>query len=103
VQPYFGGGLGVLAWRYSESGEFIDFARSNAIFREQYVASGNATGPIALGGIRFAGDSLSAGFEARYQGGDAPLGRQFSSPELDPRVDLGGWTYQATIGIRFGR
>jgi hypothetical protein len=103
VQPYFGGGLGVLAWRYSESGEFIDFARNNAIFREQYVASGNATGPIALGGIRFAGDSLSAGFEARYQGGDAALGQRFSSPAPDPRIDLGGWTYQATIGIRFGR
>jgi hypothetical protein len=102
VQPYFGGGLGVLAWRYSETGEFVDLA-TFAIFREQFVASGNATGPIALGGIRFAGDSLSAGFEARYQGGDAELGRQFAVGTPNPRIDLGGWTYQATVGIRFGR
>ena len=102
VQPYFGGGLGVFAWRYSESGEFVDLT-TLAIFREQYVASGNATGPIALGGIRFAGDSVSAGVEARYQGADAELGRPFSSGLADPHIDLGGWTYQATIGIRFGR
>ena len=103
IQPYFGGGLGVLAWRYSETGEFIDFRNNSAIFRNSYVASGNATGPVALGGIRFAGDSVSAGFEARFQGGDAELGRQFSTATTEPRIDLGGWTYQATVGIRFGR
>lgn len=103
VQPYLGGGLGVFSWRYSESGEFIDFTRNNAVFREQYVASGSATGPIVLGGIRFAGASVSAGFEARYQSADADLGARFSSPALEPRIDLGGWTYQATVGIRFGR
>jgi hypothetical protein len=103
IQPYFGGGLGVLAWRYSETGEFIDFTNNGAIFRNSYVASGSATGPIALGGIRFAGESVSAGFEARYQGGEAALGQQFSTPTLEPRIDLGGWTYQATVGIRFGR
>ncbi|MSO46236.1 MAG: hypothetical protein EXQ59_05660 [Acidobacteria bacterium] len=102
VQPYFGGGLGLFAWRYSESGEFID--PRNVIFHEQYVASGTARGAIALGGIRFAGDSLSAGVEARYQSAAADLGTRFSSPDLlDPRIDLGGWTYQATVGFRFGR
>ena len=101
VQPYFGGGLGIVAWRYSEFGEFVDFQRRNAIFRDQLVASGNATGPVALGGIRFAGDSMSGGFEIRYHGADAPLGDEFArfSPEL--RIDLGGWTYQATVGVRF--
>lgn len=102
IQPYFGGGLGVLAWRYSETGEFINFA-NNAIFRDSFVASGNATGPIALGGIRFAGESVAVGFEARYQSGDADLGAEFASPGFEPRIDLGGWTYQGTIGIRFGR
>jgi hypothetical protein len=103
IQPYFGGGLGVMAWRYSETGEFVDFTRGGAIFRNSYVASGNATGPVALGGIRFAGDSFSAGFEARFQGADAELGRQFSTATVEPRIDLGGWTYHATVGIRFGR
>lgn len=102
VQPYFGAGLGLFNWRYSESGEFVDFQRGNAIFREQYVASGSETGPIVLGGLRIAGDAMSGGFEIRYQGADAPLGRPFSSLQPDPRIDLGGWTYQLTVGWRFG-
>ena len=102
IQPYFGGGLGVFNWRYSETGEFVDFARQNAIFREQYVASGSETGPIVLGGIRFAGKSLSAGGEVRYHSADAPLGSAFGSTQPNPRIDLGGWTYQFTVGVRFG-
>jgi hypothetical protein len=102
VQPYFGGGLGIIAWRYSETGEFID--PQLVIFREQFVASGNATGPMALGGIRFGGDTMTAGVEARYHSADADLGTRFSSPDLlEPRIDLGGWTYQLTVGVRFGR
>jgi len=101
VQPYFGAGLGIFNWRYSESGEFVDFDQGHAIFRDQFVASGNATGPIVLGGLRFAGDAMSGGFEVRYQSADADLGSQFSSPELEPRIDLGGWTYQFTVGLRF--
>lgn len=103
VQPYFGAGLGIFNWRYSESGEFVDFQRRNAIFREQYVASGSETGPIVLGGLRFAGDALSGGVEIRYHGADAALGRPFSSIQRDPRIDLGGWTYQLTVGWRLGR
>lgn len=102
VQPYVGAGLGIFTWRYSESGEFVDFERRNAIFRERYVASGSETGPIVLGGLRFAGDALSGGFEIRYQGADASLGRPFSIVQRDPRIDLGGWTYQFTMGWRFG-
>jgi hypothetical protein len=103
VQPYFGGGLGLFAWRYSESGEFVDFQRRNAIFRDQFVASGTETGPVVLGGIRFAGDAISGGFEVRYQSADAPLGRPFAIVQTDPRIDLGGWTYAFTLGWRFGR
>jgi hypothetical protein len=102
VQPYFGGGLGLFNWRYSETGEFVDFQRGNAIFREQYVASGSESGPIFLGGLRFAGDAMSSGFEIRYQSGDAPLGRPFSIVQRDSHIDLGGWTYQFTVGWRFG-
>ncbi|MBI2187494.1 MAG: hypothetical protein HYU37_10330 [Acidobacteria bacterium] len=102
VQPYVGAGLGLFNWRYSEAGEFIDFQRGNAIFRDQYAASGSETGPIVLGGLRFAGDALSSGFEIRYQSADAPLGRPFSTFQRDPRIDLGGWTYQFNVGWRFG-
>jgi hypothetical protein len=100
IQPYFGGGLGR---RYSESGEFVDFAtRPPTIFRDQFVSSGSTTGPIALGGVRFAGSAFSAGFEVRYHSADAALGEDFEDILDEPRIDLGGWTYQATFGFRFG-
>ena len=106
-QPYFGAGLGIFNWRYSESGEFIDFSGAQRlVFREQFVASGNETGPIALGGVRFAGDSFSAGAEVRYQAADTALEDDFTplAPAGNPfRLDLGGWTYQFTVGYRFGR
>ena len=99
-QPYFGGGLGIFNWRYSESGEFVD--RNSVIFRDSFVSSGNETGGIAIAGVRFAGDSLSVGGEVRYQTADASLGSTFAGI-TEPRIDLGGWTYQATVGVRFGR
>jgi hypothetical protein len=97
VQPYFGAGLGVINWRYSESGEFVDFGAGNIIFRDQFVANGNETGPVVLGGIRFAGDAASAGFEVRYHKADADLDNRFAAP----KIDLGGWTYNFTVGLRF--
>ena len=98
VQPYFGAGLGVINWRYSEDGEFVDF-RDDSIFNERYVADGNETGPIAFGGIRFAADSYSVGGEIRYQAAEADLPQEFPGS----KIDLGGWTYAFTVGIRFGR
>ena len=103
VQPYFGGGLGIFNWRYSESGEFVDFTRGNRIFRDQYVASGNETGPIILGGVRFAGQRVASSFEIRYHSADAPLGAPFGSTQPNPRIDLGGWTYLFSVGMRFGQ
>jgi len=97
-QPYLGGGLDLIAWRYAESGQFVD-TRTQAIFNNSYVESGTATGPVALGGIRFAGDVLASGFEIRYQAAEADL----PAPFAGPKIDLGGWSYLFTIGARFGR
>jgi hypothetical protein len=104
VQPYFGAGVGIFNWRYSESGDFIDFSSpGNPVYNASYVGSGSNAGPVALGGIRFAGDSASAGFEVRYQKatGDLPAS-DFADPSNPaPKIDLGGWSYQFTAGIRF--
>ena len=97
-QPYLGGGLGLISWRYSESGQFVD-RRDNSIFNNSYVASGTKTGPVAMGGIRFAGDSMATGFEIRYQAAEADLPPPFAGSKLD----LGGWSYLFTLGARFGR
>jgi hypothetical protein len=99
LQPYFGAGLAVVNWRYSESGEFIDFARDREIFRDQYVADGNETGPVVLAGLRFGGETVSAGGEIRYHSAEASLDNRFAGP----KIDLGGWTYNVTVGVRFGR
>jgi len=96
VQPYFGAGLGVINWRYSESGEFVDFS-DRTVFEDRFVAQGNETGPIVLGGIRFAGDTASAGFEVKYHKADGDLDNRFAAP----KIDLGGWTYNFTVGVRF--
>ena len=103
VQPYFGVGLGLFNWRYSESGDFVDFSQGNVIFREQFVSTGTEAGPLALAGVRFAGDTLVAGGEVRFQSAEGKLGGDFIGVSDDPRVDLGGWSYLATVGIRFGR
>lgn len=97
-QPYIGGGLGLISWRYSESGQFVD-PRDNSIFNNAYAASGTQTGPIGLGGVRFSGDSIAVGGEIRYQAAEADLPPPFAGP----KIDLGGWSYLFTVGARFGR
>jgi hypothetical protein len=96
-QPYFGAGLSIVNWRYSETGEFV--ADDLSIFRNSFVDDGNAVGPVVLGGVRFASDTFTVGGEIRYHAADADLSTDFFSP----KIDLGGWRYQGTIGIRFGR
>jgi hypothetical protein len=96
-QPYIGAGVGVISWRYSESGEFIDFGAGNVIFRDSFVATGANAGPVVVGGVRAAGRSASAGFEIRYQHAEGDLPRDFAGP----KIDLGGWTYNFTVGVRF--
>jgi hypothetical protein len=100
IQPYIGGGLAVINWRYSESGEFIDFSGGRrTIFRDTFVDDGNATGPVALGGVRFASDRATAGFEVRFQKAESDLSNDFTAS----KIDLGGWSYQFTAGVRFGK
>ena len=97
VQPYIGAGVGIINWRYSESGEFIDFGAGNVIFRDTFVKSGSNVGPVVVGGIRFVGDSAAGGFEIKYQKATGDLDENFAAP----KIDLGGWTYNFTVGVRF--
>ena len=97
VQPYVGAGLGLVSWRYSESGEFVDFGAGRAIFRDSYVADGSETGPVILGGVRFAADRFTAGGEVRFRSAEGELDERFAGR----KIDLGGWTYNFTAGVRF--
>jgi hypothetical protein len=77
VQPYLGGGVGIFNWRYTETGEFVDFS-DNAIFRDTFVADGTQVGPVAVVGVRgFPSDVFGLGFEVRWQKATGTLGPEF--------------------------
>jgi len=98
VQPYVGGGLGIFAWRYSETGEFIDF--NGDIFRATYSDSGNAFGPVLLGGVRFPlSRQVMMGGEFRYQWATADLDSNVGFAA--DRLDLGGYNWLFTVAVRF--
>jgi hypothetical protein len=98
-QPYVGGGIGFYNWRYSETGDFVDFSLpGQPIFRESYVASGTSVGPVAVFGLRFPVGNVTIGGEMRYQKAEGELDeRDF----LGPKIDLGGFHYSATVGFRW--
>jgi hypothetical protein len=98
IQPYVGAGVGIFAWRYSETGDFVDFS-DNSIFHGNFDASGTDVGPVILGGARFPIGALAIGGEVRYQksSGDLPASGGFAAP----KIDLGGINYLATVQIKF--
>jgi len=98
IEPYIGAGLGVFNWRYTETGDFIDFS-DDSVFRDSFVGSGTATGPVVLGGLRVPFGPWGLGTEVRWQSaeGDLPVQEEFAGS----KIDLGGWTYLATFHVRF--
>lgn len=99
-QPYVGAGLGVVTWRYSEVGDFIDFNDNNNVYRARYVANGTSSGPVLLAGFRapLGGDIYALTFEGRYQGGEGTLN---TNDFLDKKLDLGGTSWRVGFLIRF--
>jgi len=93
----FGAGVGVFNWRYVESGDWVD--SNNDIYRDSFVGSGTATGPVILGGLRIPAGIWDIGGEVRWQKakGELPTSESFSADS----INLGGWTYSATFNIHF--
>jgi hypothetical protein len=98
-QPYVGGGIGIYNWRYSETGDFIDFTLAGRpVYRDSYVESGTSVGPVAVFGARFPVGNATIGGEVRYQKAEGDLDtRDF----LGSKIDLGGFHYSATVGFRW--
>ena len=100
VQPYAGGGVAVIMWRFTEAGDLVTPDR--VVFRnEQHAATGRALGPVVLLGLRVAGETMAFGVEGRYQrarGSFAPVFARVRNAD----IDLGGWVIQGTAGLRFG-
>ena len=96
-QPYVGGGFGIYSWKYSETGEFVDFY-DNSIYRASYAQNGRTVGPVAVFGARGRlGKSFTLGMEVRLQWAEADLSQDF----LGDRIDLGGTSILSTFTYRF--
>ena len=98
-QPYLGGGVAMLNWKYSEVGEFVDFS-DDSIFTDRYVASGTTVAPIVFGGVRLPvqGDVFAFNGELRWQGGK---GDTSGTGLLGDEIDLGGFSFIGSFQIRF--
>ena len=101
VQPYIGVGVAFINWRYSETGEFIDFEQGGEVFRANFVADGTEVAPVVLGGIRFlVSDMFTLGGEVRWHKATGDTGG-LSEGFLGEKIDLGGWTTNFSFGFRF--
>jgi hypothetical protein len=97
IVPYVGGGVGIFAYHYNESGQFVD--TNNNIFRDSFTGNGAAVGPVILGGVRIPVGAVEPGFEVRWQSakGDLPASESFAGS----KIDLGGATYLFTVNFKF--
>ena len=99
AQPYVGAGIGIFNWRYTETGEFV--GSDGLLFRHRYIADGNTVGPVVLAGIRApVGDAWLVGGEIRWQRAEGDIDR-IRTELLGDKIDLGGWTTNFTVHVRF--
>ncbi len=105
IVPYVGAGVGIFAWRYSESGSFVDYTppvpRNPVIFNQTFADSGTAVGPVVLAGVRVPIGPMAPGFEMRWQSAKGDLSTDPITGFSASKVDLGGFSYLFTFNIRF--
>jgi hypothetical protein len=101
VQPYVGGGVAAVNFRYTEAGEFVD-PSDLAVFTDRYVASGTAVGGLILGGVRLpmGGDVYAFTVEGRFQFAKGNTGGA-TAGFLGDRIDLSGGAVNFGLLIRF--
>lgn len=102
-QPYGGGGVVAVIFKYTETGDFVDYSVDPwLIYNAKYEANGTAYGPVILGGARvpLGGDVYALNFEGRYQWVVGKTGG-FDAGFLGDKLDLGGWYLNAGFMIRF--
>jgi opacity protein-like surface antigen len=111
IEPYLGAGVTAIRWRYSEIGEFVELLVPGAscdvggdncrTFNARFVADGTAIGPVFIGGLRVpVGDVFSIGGELRYQKVEGNTGG-ITNGFLGDKIDLGGWTGNFVLHMRF--
>ena len=92
VQPYIGAGVGAINWRYTETGEFVDFERRD--LPRELRSHGTEVGPVVLGGVRFpVADMWNVGGEIRWHRGQ---GRYRRDRRGLPRRQDRPWRHDAS-------
>lgn len=100
VQPYVGGGGGLLWWKLREEGSFIDFVDPEyPIIFASYLADGTTWELFALAGIDFRlGRRWSFFFEGRYRWAEDELNLDFSGFGT---IDLSGGQLAGGVAYNF--
>ena len=99
VQPYIGAGVTVINWRYTETGDFVDF--EDLVFPGRFEASGTEVGPVILAGVRFPmSDMWTFGGEFRWHKADGDTGG-IDEGFLGDKIDLGGTTFNFAVHFKF--
>ena len=101
IQPYVGGGISAINFRYSEIGEFVD-PSDGLVFPESYRKSGTVPAGVFLLGVRIpiGGDIYGITTEYRYQWGVGDLtGAVPAFPAS--KIDLSGGYLNFGFLVRF--
>ena len=101
IQPYIGGGISAVNWRYSEVGEFVD-SFDYTVFPDNYVADGTDLGGVFVAGVRWPikGDIYGLTTEYRFAKATGDTGGT-AAGFLSDKIDLGGHQWNFGFLIRF--
>ena len=95
---YAGLAGGVVWYRFSQVGEFVDYEDSD-IFEDRFVSDGRAPTIHFMGGVEVSlGPRVALAGEARYGLAKAPLDADFVG---FPDLDLAGFQATAGVAVRF--
>jgi len=101
TQPlfYFGGGVGIVSWKYEEVGDFIEFTANPVIIRDQFQDTGTAFEAHVLAGLELPlTPRTNALFEGRWSSADDELGGDFAG---FGKIDLSGTSVFTGLSFRF--
>lgn len=99
IVPYVGAGGGIYAWRYEESGDFVDFGGATLpVFTDTLEDEGTALGYYVLAGLEVPiSSSFSIVAEGRWDRVDDELGGDFEglgTLDLSGRRVMGGLAWR---------
>lgn len=98
VQPYVGGGGGMVFWEFTQVGDFVDF-QDFGVFTDTFVSSGASLSGHVLGGVDIQlYKRLFLTTEGRYVWAQGELDNDFVG--FEP-IDLSGFKLAAGINVVF--